>query len=80
MITRMTGEQFEDLLRWVRLWPQARRQDAARILLAMEAQDLTEYTLSPGERADIEEALSEADRGEIASESEVAEVFRRLRG
>jgi hypothetical protein len=79
MIGWMTGEQFEDLMRRVRSWPQARREDAARILLAMEAQDVTEYVLSPDERADIEEALGEADRGEIASDAEVAEVFRRFR-
>ncbi len=75
----MTGEQFDDLLRRVRSWPKARREDAARILVAMEAQDVTEYALSAEERADIEEALRELDRGDIASGSEVAEAFHRVR-
>jgi hypothetical protein len=75
----MTSEQFDDLISRVRSWPQSRQEDAARILLAMEAQDVTEYVLSPDERADIEEALGEADRGEIASDAEVAEVFHRFR-
>ena len=78
-IIRMTSEQFEDLLRRVRSWPEQRREDAARLLLAIEAQDVTEYALSPEERADIEEALREVDRGEIASDAEVAEVFHRYR-
>jgi len=76
---RMTGEQFESLVQRVRSWPKARRDDAALLLLAMEAQDVTEYALSPEERADIEEALGEVERGEIASDDEVAEVFRRYR-
>jgi hypothetical protein len=76
----MTSEQFDDLIRRVRAWPRARREDAARVLLAMEAQDVTEYVLSPEERADIDQALSEVDRGEIATDAEVTEVFRRHRG
>jgi predicted transcriptional regulator len=35
--------------------------------------------LSDEERADIEQGLAEADRGEFAAEAEVAAVFNRFR-
>jgi hypothetical protein len=38
------------------------------------------YRLSDDERADLHEAENEFDRGEVASASDVAETFERLRG
>jgi hypothetical protein len=64
----------------VHSWPTERQEDAARLLLAMEAQDTTPYILSDEERADLEAALEEISRGDIASPSEVAVVFTRHRG
>jgi predicted transcriptional regulator len=75
----MTKEQIENVLERVRTWPQSRQEDAAQVLLAMEAQDVGPYRLSEEERADIEAALAEIDRGEIASDAEVAAVFNRYR-
>ena len=75
----MTKEQIESVLERVRTWPQSRQEDAAQVLLAMEAQDAGPYRLSEEERADIEAALAEVDRGEIASDAEVAAVFNRYR-
>jgi len=53
--------------------------DAAEVLLAMEAENLGPYRLSDEERADIEAALDEIARGEVASNEEVAAVFNRDR-
>ncbi len=75
----MTKDQIDAVLDRVHSWPKARQEDAARLLLALEAQGQQTYVLSAAERADIEAALAEADRGEFASESEVEALFARFR-
>jgi hypothetical protein len=72
----MTKDQIESVLDRVRTWPVSRQEDAAAVLLAMEAEDLGPYRLSDEERADIEAALAEDD---VATDAEVAEVFGRYR-
>lgn len=75
----MTKSQIEAVLERVRSWPAERQQDAARVLLAMEAEDAGTYRLSPEERADLQAALEEVARGEVAADEEVAAVFGRIR-
>ena len=75
----MTKEQIETVLDRVRTWPASRQEDAAAILLAMEAEELGAYQLSEEERADIEAALAEIAEGDVASDAEVAKVFGRYR-
>jgi hypothetical protein len=75
----MTKEQIEKVLDRVRTWPQSRQEDAAQVLLAMEAQDVRPYRLSDEERTDIEAALEEVARGEVASDAEIETVFNRYR-
>ena len=48
-----------------------------RVLLEIEAQGAEVYQLSPEELADIEEGLREIERGEVASDEEVAAMFAR---
>jgi hypothetical protein len=76
----MTKDQIDTVLERVHSWPKERQEDAARLLLAMEAQDTTPYILSDEERADLEAALEDVRRGKVASQSEVAAVFARHRG
>ena len=45
----------------------------------MEADGTAAYHLSEEERADIEAALEEIDRGGVASDQEVAAVFNKYR-
>jgi predicted transcriptional regulator len=45
----------------------------------MEARGTTIYQLSEEEAADIDEALQEMERGEVASEEEVKAMFDRFR-
>jgi hypothetical protein len=73
----MNKAQIDSILDRVRTWPEERQEDAARILLAMEGQDTGIYRLSDQERAEIRAALEEIERGEVASEEEVAAVFNR---
>ena len=75
----MTKEQIDSVFERVRSWPAARQEDAAQLLLAMEAQGSKSYPLSEEERADIDVALQELARGEVASDEDVAAVFNRYR-
>ncbi len=75
----MTKEQIDSVLERVRNWPPARQEDAVQLLLAMEAQGAEPYQLSDEESADIDAALEELARGEVASDQEVAAVFNRYR-
>jgi predicted transcriptional regulator len=75
----MTRDQIDAILERVRTWPPERQEDAANVLLAMEAEGMAPYELSEEERRDIEEGLAEADRGEFATEEEIAAIFARYR-
>ena len=67
---------LDKALERVRSWPKERQDDAARLLLAMDQRDATPYQLTAEERAEIEAAMNEVERGEIASPEEVAAVFK----
>lgn len=75
----MTKEQIEAVLERVKTWPKERQQDAVDILLKMERMGTKIYRLSGEERADLEEARKEIERGEVASDEEVAAVFNKYR-
>lgn len=49
------------------------------MLLAMEAGGVEVYELSGEEEAEVDAALAEAARGEMASDEEVAAVFSKYR-
>jgi hypothetical protein len=76
----MGRDQIEAVLERVRSWPLSRQEDAARVLLAMEREAGATYELSEEERADLEVALEEIGRGDLATEAEVEAVFARHRG
>lgn len=73
----MTKDQIDAVLDRIHSWPQERQEDAVRILLSLEAQGGVAYELSAEERIDLDDALGEAARGDIASEAEVAALFGR---
>ncbi len=75
----MTKDQIDAVLDRIHSWPPSRQEDAVRVLLAMEAQTSKTYELSEDEKADLEAALEEVARGEIATDAEVAAVFSRKR-
>lgn len=75
----MTKEQIEAIFERVRTWPLQRQEDAAAILLAMEEQGTEVHELTEEERADVEAAELEAERGEFASDEEVKALFDRYR-
>jgi len=65
------------VLKEVEAWPADRQDAAAEILERMHTLATTPYKLTEEERADIEDALAEADRGEFATDAEVAATFKR---
>jgi predicted transcriptional regulator len=75
----MTNEDIDQVLERVRTWTKQRQENAVQTLLAMEELDEGVYHLTPEEEADLEEALREVERGEIASDEEVAAVFNHYR-
>jgi len=71
------SKRLERAIESVKSWPAERQDAAAEILEHMNALIVTPYELSEDERADLEEALAEARRGEFATDEEVAAVFAR---
>jgi predicted transcriptional regulator len=75
----MTKEQIEAIFERVRAWPAEKQEEAASILLALEAEPDDVYVLSEEERADVEAGLEEARQGKFASDEEVKALFDRYR-
>jgi hypothetical protein len=71
------SKRLEKALEAVRMWPADRQDAAAEVLEHMNRLATAPYELSPDERADLEEALAEARRGEFASDAEVAAMLAR---
>lgn len=72
------SKRLEEALKAVSTWSRERQDDAALLLEHMDASgDGNIYRLSDDERADIEEGIAEARRGEFATDAEVNAVFQR---
>jgi hypothetical protein len=65
----MTQDQVKEILERVLTWPQERQQDAAELLLALEAREGEFYDPDDDEWAAIEEGLAQAKRGEFVEVS-----------
>lgn len=70
----MAKEQIAAVFERVKTWPEDRQEDAVAVLLQMEAAN-EEFELTDEDRADLEEGLAEADRGEFATDEEVKALF-----
>ncbi len=75
----MTREDIALVLERAAAWPEEAQLKLIRAALEIEHEHGI-YRLSDDERADLCEAESEFDRGEVASESDVTETFVHLRG
>jgi len=75
----MTREQQTAVLDRAKSWPSEQLEEAVEILLALESKAKGVYRLSDEERAAVLRGLEEADRGEFATDEEVAAVFKRFR-
>jgi hypothetical protein len=61
----------------VRTLPEDRQDLAGEILLSL-ASEQADYALTPQQLEDIKRAIAEADRGEFASEAEMAETWKKF--
>jgi hypothetical protein len=65
----MTRDEVKEVLDRVLTWPPERQEEAAELLLALEAQDGEFYHPTDDEMAAIEEGLAQAQRGEFVEVS-----------
>ena len=75
----MTNDQIDAIFDRAREWPERYREDAARFLLAIDRDRAGVYELSEEEARDIDAALAEVERGEVASDEEVQAFFAQFR-
>ena len=71
----MTKEQVKEILDRVLTWPQARREDAAEILMSIEAQDKSGYRLNDEQLAELWRRRAEENPKTLS----LAELDERLR-
>jgi len=71
----MTKEQLKEVLDRVLTWPPERQQDAAEILMSIEAQDRSGYHLDDEQLAELRRRRAEKDPKTLS----LAEFDQRLR-
>ena len=74
------NKTLADMIDRVREWPEERQADAAKLLEAMEQAGRGPYVLSDAERAVVEAAIAEADRGEFVPDDAMQAFWRRNGG
>ncbi len=72
----MTEDQVKEVLNRVLTWPHERQEDAAQLLLALEAREGELYHPHDDEWLAIEEGYAQAKRGEFVSVEEIAALFQ----
>jgi predicted transcriptional regulator len=69
--------KLKNLLERAETWPETDQQELVEAASEIEARRTGVYRLSDDERAEIRAGLAEADRGEFASDEEMASVWKR---
>jgi len=70
---------IETLLERIADWPKEAQAEVVKAIVDIETKYFGVYKLSAEERAAIVEAKAQAERGEFASDEEVAALFNRYR-
>jgi hypothetical protein len=70
---------LKNVLARAETWSEQDKEELAQVALEIEARRHGLYRASPGELKEIDAALAEVERGEIASDEEVKAVFARYR-
>ena len=73
----MTKGEIKAVLDRVLTWPPARQQDAADLLLRLEAKEGEFYHPSDDECAAIQEGMAQAERGEFVADHEMDAFWKR---
>ena len=74
------NERLKSLLERALSWPEEAQEELIDCILAIENRGSGIYHLSNDERAAVKKGLEAAERGEFATDEEVAAVFNRYRG
>ena len=72
----MTKQEIKEVLDRVLSWPPDLQEDAAAILLMLEAREGELYHPSEDEWAAVQEGLEQARRGDFASDEEMEELWK----
>ena len=68
---------LKQMLQTIESWPPEDQQALAEAAREIEAERTGVYVMSPEEESAVEEGLTQADRGEFASDDEIAALWRR---
>jgi hypothetical protein len=68
---------LEEGIKAVRELPEERQDAAGELLLAIAEQSKTTYRLTPQQIEEVRHAIAEADRGEFATDEEMAELWKK---
>jgi len=71
-------ELFRKGIAAVEALPPDRQDLAGELLLWVAEQNERRYTLTPEQLADLDASIAEAERGEFATEEEMAEVWKKF--
>jgi hypothetical protein len=71
------NKRLLEALELVKTWPDQRQEDAANVLLAMQEQSEMPFELDDEDRRRLELSLAQAQRGEFATDEEVAAVRKK---
>ncbi|MGB9365593.1 MAG: hypothetical protein WCE79_06240 [Xanthobacteraceae bacterium] len=74
------NERLKSLLDRALSWPEEAQEELMDCILVIESRQSGIYHLSDDERAAVRKGLEAAERGEFATDEEVAAVFNRYRG
>lgn len=72
----MTKSDLDQVLERVRAWPEARQEEAANVLLEMEAQDASPYRLTDEQLAEVRRRRANDDPKLVS----LANARKRFRG
>ena len=70
---------LDALMKRAASWPEEAQAELVRFMIDTEAKHFGVFRLDDEDRARIERSLAAADRGEFATDEEVAALFRRYR-
>lgn len=70
---------LKQMLQTIENWPIEDQQALAEAAREIEAERTGVYVMTPEEESAVEEGLAQADRGEFASDDEIAALWRRRR-
>jgi hypothetical protein len=71
------NKKLESMLELVSTWPEEAQEELMKSIAEIDSRHSGVYRLSDDEKAAIERALAAVDRGEIATDEEMAALFKR---